>query len=134
MIRRPPRSTLFPYTTLFRSQLLGTKRRQRPSRDDEFSAPAELLRELEDSFFVDNVPGQADDIGVGVEIDRLDVLVAEHDLVLARRDPRDCRQREVGEQTLLVEARQDAIERPEGLRVLRSDQIDLHGSSLIQIS
>src|SRR5256885_7414495 len=23
MIRRPPRSTLFPYTTLFRSQLLG---------------------------------------------------------------------------------------------------------------
>src|SRR3712207_7939766 len=24
MIRRPPRSTLFPYTTLFRSHLLGT--------------------------------------------------------------------------------------------------------------
>src|SRR5260370_39906907 len=24
MIRRPPRSTLFPYTTLFRSQVLGT--------------------------------------------------------------------------------------------------------------
>src|SRR2546430_9629102 len=24
MIRRPPRSTLFPYTTLFRSQRLGT--------------------------------------------------------------------------------------------------------------
>src|SRR3712207_8536053 len=24
MIRRPPRSTLFPYTTLFRSKLLGT--------------------------------------------------------------------------------------------------------------
>src|SRR5947209_17273657 len=24
MIRRPPRSTLFPYTTLFRSDLLGT--------------------------------------------------------------------------------------------------------------
>src|SRR5688572_31324856 len=24
MIRRPPRSTLFPYTTLFRSPLLGT--------------------------------------------------------------------------------------------------------------
>src|SRR2546427_8284137 len=31
MIRRPPRSTLFPYPTLFRSQLLGTLgRRQRP--------------------------------------------------------------------------------------------------------
>src|SRR5256885_4941560 len=32
MIRRPPRSTLFPYTTLFRSQLLlpAARRRQRP--------------------------------------------------------------------------------------------------------
>src|SRR3712207_8196716 len=26
MIRRPPRSTLFPYTTLFRSHLLGLRR------------------------------------------------------------------------------------------------------------
>src|SRR5438094_6229935 len=26
MIRRPPRSTLFPYTTLFRSTLLGSRR------------------------------------------------------------------------------------------------------------
>src|SRR3712207_8863575 len=26
MIRRPPRSTLFPYTTLFRSQILNGKR------------------------------------------------------------------------------------------------------------
>src|SRR5260370_29984032 len=26
MIRRPPRSTLFPYTTLFRSQLAGSRR------------------------------------------------------------------------------------------------------------
>src|SRR5256885_6139034 len=26
MIRRPPRSTLFPYTTLFRSELLGAER------------------------------------------------------------------------------------------------------------
>src|SRR2546430_4871445 len=29
MIRRPPRSTLFPYTTLFRSVQLGVGRRQR---------------------------------------------------------------------------------------------------------
>src|SRR5256885_9743503 len=28
MIRRPPRSTLFPYTTLFRSRLLTQQRRQ----------------------------------------------------------------------------------------------------------
>src|SRR4051794_41528681 len=35
MIRRPPRSTLFPYTTLFRSELAagpGQRRRQRPGR------------------------------------------------------------------------------------------------------
>src|SRR5688572_31095053 len=28
MIRRPPRSTLFPYTTLFRSCLLGSERQR----------------------------------------------------------------------------------------------------------
>src|SRR3712207_8689221 len=28
MIRRPPRSTLFPYTTLFRSRVLGPRARQ----------------------------------------------------------------------------------------------------------
>src|SRR2546422_7542976 len=30
MIRRPPRSTLFPYTTLFRSELLPDRRRLEP--------------------------------------------------------------------------------------------------------
>src|SRR5437667_2217253 len=30
MIRRPPRSTLFPYTTLFRSDCLPTRVRRRP--------------------------------------------------------------------------------------------------------
>src|SRR5256885_3702984 len=34
MIRRPPRSTLFPYTTLFRSQALGLTRRR--SHDTEW--------------------------------------------------------------------------------------------------
>src|SRR5256885_8745009 len=29
MIRRPPRSTLFPYTTLFRSLVFGQRRRRR---------------------------------------------------------------------------------------------------------
>src|SRR5256885_11632474 len=32
MIRRPPRSTLFPYTTLFRSRALQRRRLLRPSR------------------------------------------------------------------------------------------------------
>src|SRR5438105_12893559 len=35
MIRRPPRSTLFPYTTLFRSFLLGERRRFRRLRRHE---------------------------------------------------------------------------------------------------
>src|SRR2546425_9543346 len=35
MIRRPPRSTLFPYTTLFRSQVHDPRpRRQGPARPD----------------------------------------------------------------------------------------------------
>src|SRR3712207_8138146 len=34
MIRRPPRSTLFPYTTLFRSDPAGQLRPQSPPRRD----------------------------------------------------------------------------------------------------
>src|SRR2546426_3440291 len=34
MIRRPPRSTLFPYTTLFRSQLLDDRARPSVCDDD----------------------------------------------------------------------------------------------------
>src|SRR2546428_6099366 len=46
MIRRPPRSTLFPYTTLFRSRLAETGRR--PSRQSVRSrlgrrSPSEVL-------------------------------------------------------------------------------------------
>src|SRR3712207_8495519 len=33
MIRRPPRSTLFPYTTLFRSDLVDSSSFRRKSRD-----------------------------------------------------------------------------------------------------
>src|SRR3712207_7611002 len=60
MIRRPPRSTLFPYTTLFRSRPVGAvplpgARRRGPDRD----RPA-------------GPPGAADDrsVGVGDELDR----------------------------------------------------------------
>src|SRR2546422_7041583 len=38
MIRRPPRSTLFPYTTLFRSRAAG--RRRRGVRGRQSGAPA----------------------------------------------------------------------------------------------
>src|SRR5260370_29616023 len=40
MIRRPPRSTLFPYTTLFRSNIFGTRRRDRHATLFEAFCPA----------------------------------------------------------------------------------------------
>src|SRR5688572_31514305 len=39
MIRRPPRSTLFPYTTLFRSPGAWRRRAWRERRDEVLSAP-----------------------------------------------------------------------------------------------
>src|SRR2546422_9303486 len=39
MIRRPPRSTLFPYTTLFRSQPLGDNYILRPAAPQRHPAP-----------------------------------------------------------------------------------------------
>src|SRR3712207_9150478 len=41
MIRRPPRSTLFPYTTLFRSLEVAAAQEQRPERG-EGRDPSEL--------------------------------------------------------------------------------------------
>src|SRR3712207_8671913 len=46
MIRRPPRSTLFPYTTLFRS------RYGRPSNPDFLLRPGELLDAVRGAFRV----------------------------------------------------------------------------------
>src|SRR3712207_8870121 len=39
MIRRPPRSTLFPYTTLFRSRLAGDQRDHAQHAEDEHEEP-----------------------------------------------------------------------------------------------
>src|SRR5215203_6946741 len=45
MIRRPPRSTLFPYTTLFRSLALGAADRSRSRRGDDDPLRAERSEE-----------------------------------------------------------------------------------------
>src|SRR5690242_21599104 len=45
MIRRPPRSTLFPYTTLFRSRLNGAGRRD-DEADRDAACEIGTLREL----------------------------------------------------------------------------------------
>src|SRR2546430_11143634 len=49
MIRRPPRSTLFPYTTLFRSELLGIDWRFETSLDGHVRLPAEQQKTLNDA-------------------------------------------------------------------------------------
>src|SRR3712207_8545675 len=52
MIRRPPRSTLFPYTTLFRSEQQGT--RHQPAREDARDAErTEPERERHPRFLAD---------------------------------------------------------------------------------
>src|SRR2546429_5856602 len=51
MIRRPPRSTLFPYTTLFRSQLLRVNqnrgKRGRENQSDDHARSEEHTSELQ---------------------------------------------------------------------------------------
>src|SRR5437867_8684979 len=44
MIRRPPRSTLFPYTTRFRSESRRSDSNRRPPLYKNGALPAELLR------------------------------------------------------------------------------------------
>src|SRR5688572_33053837 len=62
MIRRPPRSTLFPYTTLFRSQLMV---RADAAGDHEPCQPDHLdrARALGDQHFDDGVDEAAREIG-----------------------------------------------------------------------
>src|SRR5689334_24835073 len=62
MIRRPPRSTLFPYTTLFRSEPFGTRRTSGDvdiDRDDRVDP-------LHDRVVVEDVAGR----GAGAHRDR----------------------------------------------------------------
>src|SRR2546429_5352151 len=53
MIRRPPRSTLFPYTTLFRSRILGNAGQTEEAQTWRGQAEArydELLERHQDAF------------------------------------------------------------------------------------
>src|SRR3712207_8025724 len=45
MIRRPPRSTLFPYTTLFRSRAARARRRRRARQPDRPDGRGVALRD-----------------------------------------------------------------------------------------
>src|SRR3712207_8418050 len=46
MIRRPPRSTLFPYTTLFRSRRAGKARLACPGREADRREVCPVLRDI----------------------------------------------------------------------------------------
>src|SRR3712207_9193484 len=71
MIRRPPRSTLFPYTTLFRSP-------GEPGGGDEAILPTEVLR-------IGEVPVVRLDAGTPApDVLRPRVPFGQHDLVVAR--------------------------------------------------
>ena len=52
-------------------------------------------------------PGDPDDVGIGIEVDRFNVFVAEHDLVRRWCQPGKGRQREVGKNAALAQARQE---------------------------
>src|SRR3989449_9781733 len=81
MIRRPPRSTLFPYTTLFRSQrrlaaeLHHHSERSLPPHDLEHVLQGERL----EVQLVRDVEVGRDGLGVAVDHDRLEPQLAERE-------------------------------------------------------
>src|SRR5256885_15129655 len=89
MIRRPPRSTLFPYTTLFRSTVCG-----RATPDD---ACEQAITEPEQrDLIVEDVV----DLGAERHRQRVAAIRAEHAIALDRRAQRDLV--EVAREHLLV--------------------------------
>src|SRR2546427_12368226 len=119
MIRRPPRSTLFPYTTLFRSEL---RRRI-------------LLVEDEDSLVVtlrDRLQSEGYDVDVALDGDtavemgarpQFDLLIL--DVALPRKNGfdvcRDLRGRGVQTPVLMLTARGQIVDRVVGLKLGADD-------------
>src|SRR2546427_1925193 len=57
MIRRPPRSTLFPYTTLFRSRWPGRKNRSRTTLMNEKNLYSAIIEKIFQSKFKKGMRG-----------------------------------------------------------------------------
>src|SRR5256885_11468121 len=76
MIRRPPRSTLFPYTTLFRSP--GADRRNAPDAEQS-AAGAGAARQSEPGAALDRYRGPA----VGADRDRKSTRLNSSHLVIS---------------------------------------------------
>src|SRR3989449_4189227 len=75
MIRRPPRSTLFPYTTLFRSPLeqgLHHRPARPPHRIERDGEPAPPdPRDVQDGELHDKVEVTLDRVPIGLDLPRL---------------------------------------------------------------
>src|SRR2546427_8990012 len=66
MIRRPPRSTLFPYTTLFRSGLAA------PRREDDLGIPLDHRLRRDDPTVGPRLPAELDeDVTAAGDLDQL---------------------------------------------------------------
>src|SRR2546430_14709485 len=72
MIRRPPRSTLFPYTTLFRSRYLDSRTRVLAAMSHDLKTPLTRLRLQVETL--DNPPLEA---RTGRELDEMEAMVRE---------------------------------------------------------
>src|SRR3712207_7685339 len=72
MIRRPPRSTLFPYTTLFRSRHADDLNRGDARRQDEAGIVAVDHDHRADDALADGPGGGADELAPAVAVEELE--------------------------------------------------------------
>src|SRR3712207_8097096 len=86
MIRRPPRSTLFPYTTLFRS---GRRGQQEDADDAGAEQVGPLTGQRHDAHATHRVPGEDDGTGGGGGVE--DLRSEEHTSELQSRQYLVCR-------------------------------------------
>src|SRR2546427_3134627 len=66
MIRRPPRSTLFPYTTLFRERVPGVLTNEYGGAAEAGVEGAHLVPPLHEALFVEHAVGREEDLAVHV--------------------------------------------------------------------
>src|SRR5258706_4328822 len=106
MIRRPPRSTLFPYTTLFRSQQrldgLGVEAADRPQ-------------------FIDARHGPVGGAIRWIEVEVIDVLRASRSRLAVRVDPVGDR---IGEQPIQAQPLEQTLQNPKVRRVLYAVEVE----------
>ena len=106
---------------------LRAERRVRPADDDHLPAPPELPRQLPGPVVLDVPAADRHHVGVGVEVDRLHVLVLELDRELARRHAGHRRQAERRLAAAHPDDVVDSLEAPERPRESRVHEQNLRG-------